>query len=116
MKNQKMKIFLTIFAISMVHFLHAQMIYVPDPGFRYYLNTHGYANCMAGDSIDSGCPAVMNATALPIFGNFGIQNIDGIQAFSNLDSLAITQNPITNFPTLPSSLIFLNISGNSLTA
>ncbi|MBK9639644.1 MAG: hypothetical protein IPO63_18280 [Bacteroidetes bacterium] len=33
----------------------AQLVYIPDPAFRNYLNFN-FSSCMVGDSIDSTCP------------------------------------------------------------
>lgn len=83
------------------------MVYVPDANFRSKLIALGYGSCFVGDSINSNCALIINATDLPISGS-NINSIEGIQAFVNLISLNCSYNPITSLPALPNSLIALN--------
>jgi hypothetical protein len=94
----------------------AQMYFIPDTNFRAFLQTN-YASCMSatGDSLDGSCPAVLNATVL-ILNSKNIYNLNGVQAFQNLQILNCAQNQLSTLPTLPSSLTLLDCSLNQLTS
>jgi Concanavalin A-like lectin/glucanases superfamily/Secretion system C-terminal sorting domain len=77
-------------------------------------------------AIRSACPtcingsnvllcAVLSQTSLNVSGQ-NISNLAGIELFTSLTSLNISNNNLTSFPTnLPSTLTTLNVSNNSLT-
>lgn len=92
--------------------LNAQMIYIPDPNFRAYLQQN-FAACMNGDSLNASCSAVQNASSLNLSG-LSISDLSGIQAFINLEYLYVYFNYLTFLPELPNSLITFNCYGNEL--
>ena len=64
-------LFLTmLLCLFMTNDSKAQLRYIPDPGFRNYLNQN-FASCMVGDSLDISCPAVLNATSIDV-NSYGI--------------------------------------------
>jgi uncharacterized repeat protein (TIGR01451 family) len=89
----------------------AQMVYLPDTNFRNKLINLGYGSCITGDSIDSGCALVTNATNLNV-GNSNISDLQGIQSFINLDTLYCKNNILTSLPSLPDSLQILDCNNN----
>ncbi len=117
------KFFLRVF-IGLLPFVNgfckkadAQFVSIPDPHFVYWLNNNGFASCMSGNSLDTTCSAVINATSLNVgYGN--ISDLTGIQYFHNLDTLKCGSNSnLINIPNLPSSLLYLDFSyDNSLTS
>jgi len=112
---QRIVISLIIFLSGTFSNLRAQMVYIPDSAFRAALINSGYAGCIAGDSIDSSCPQVASATDLfVVFSN--ISDLQGIQAFGSLTSLACYDNQLTSLPALPGSLTYLDCSYNQLTS
>ena len=66
---------------------NAQYVAVPDSNFVVWLKSNGYSQCMNGNMMDTTCPAIVNATSVFCY-NAGISNLDGIQYFDNLASLA----------------------------
>ena len=94
---------------------NAQLVYIPDPAFRAYLNQN-FPTCMAGDSIDPACPDVLNTHSLVISAGSQILDLTGIDAFSNLTYLDCMMNNLTTLPNLPSSLTTLNCQNNNLTS
>jgi len=115
----KKAIFLSFVALCFVFLGYqakAQMYFIPDTNFRAFLQTN-YASCMSatGDSLDGSCLAVLNATAL-ILNSKNIYNLNGIQAFQNLQILNCAQNQLSTLPTLPFSLTLLDCSLNQLTS
>ena len=89
-----------------------QYVNIPDANFRTYLSTN-FPGCMSGNSLDTTCAAVVNATWLEMIG-LQISDIDGVQYFDNLDSLVCSANSLTALPPLPSTLRYLDASVNQL--
>ncbi|MEP7264617.1 MAG: T9SS type A sorting domain-containing protein [Bacteroidota bacterium] len=113
---------------------NAQFVTIPDPVFAAWLNTSGY--CMNGNTMDTQCPAILNATSLYV-STGGISDFTGIQYFINVTTLRISgilnpffgpfppnietldvrfNNNITSLPNLPATLKILGCSFNLLTA
>lgn len=91
----------------------AQHIYIPDPGFRFHLETE-YPGCVIGDSLDSQCPEVVSDTTLWMY-NQNIADLAGVEAFVNLVELTVQYGHLTEVPPLPSTLKVLNVQNNSIT-
>lgn len=96
-----------------------QMVYIPDAGFKTALGYLGYSSCIVGDSIDSSCPAITNSLKLDLTRNFHIHNVyiydlQGIEAFVNLDTLICRYHPLTTIPSLPNSIVYADLYYNSL--
>lgn len=68
-------LFITLF-IAQTVLGFAQMVYIPDPNFRAFLQTE-YPNCMDGDSLDSQCAEVVQEDILSINGNGLISDLTG---------------------------------------
>ncbi len=92
----------------------AQLVHIPDPAFRAFLNQY-YGACMVGDSIDSTCPAVLAAKNINVSYN-GISDLSGIEVFVNDTLLNCSNNQLTSLPTLPASLTSLDCNFNLLTS
>lgn len=108
---------LALITILLANHMHAQMIAVSDPNFRTRLVTLGYSSCMntTQDSINASCTAVANATSL-VLQNGNIANLSGIEAFTGLSSLDVSNNALTSIPVLPAGISTLNVSDNQLSA
>ncbi len=131
--STKLVIALIFFLIGIIN-LNAQMVYLPDTNFRNELIVQGYGGCIIGDSIDSSCPLVTNATKLNVSAS-NIYDLQGVQAFANihklncdtnhlstlpslpvlLDTLLCDSNLISSFSLLPNSLRYIDCSWNSIT-
>ncbi len=93
----------------------AQLVPIPDAGLRSALVDLGFGSCFTGSSIDSTCSLVINCTNLYL-ANYGIQNLQGIEAFTNLITLDIDTNNLGTISVLPPLLINLSCSQNPLTS
>jgi hypothetical protein len=99
---------------------HAQYVAIPDVNFGIWLNTHGYATCMTGNSstgwmLDTTCNKVLTDTSINCYNSY-ISNLTGISYFVSLKRLDCSYNLLTSLPSLPNSLIYLWCSGNQLTS
>ena len=92
----------------------AQLVYIPDAKFKYYLNQL-FSSCMVGDSIDPSCPAVLNAQYLDL-NNRQISNLSGIEVFVNDTLLICNNNQLTTLPQLPPLIKQLICHNNNLTS
>jgi len=70
------------------------VIYIPDPNFRTWLQTN-YASCMVGNSLITNCPDVVSATNINVSDN-NIADLTGIKAFTSLTSLYCSGNQLTS--------------------
>ena len=102
--------FAFIFSVS-----KGQYVNIPDANFRFWLMNNGYSGCIVGNSLDTTCPAVLNATLINFSNTHSISDLSGIQYFHNLDTLDCNFNQLTSFPSLPESLKFLDCSYNYFT-
>jgi uncharacterized repeat protein (TIGR01451 family) len=115
MKKQLLRLlFLVTLFSGMRTDVDAQLVYIPDPNFRAYLNQN-FGSCMVGDSIDPSCPAVLAAKYIDV-SNRGIYDLSGIEVFLNDTVLECSNNQINWLPTLPSSLKVLSCGQNQLTS
>ncbi len=117
----RLQFFVLFFIFSGVNLksVEGQMVYMPDAGLRLYLSYWGCGSCITGDSINSSCPSVISTHRLILNRDYQnnptINDLQGIQVFANLDTLTVRNQPLSNIPPLPNSLIYLDCSGNSLT-
>ncbi|MEO8087566.1 MAG: T9SS type A sorting domain-containing protein [Bacteroidota bacterium] len=102
-----MKKVLLVF-ISLISFssTRAQYVNIPDSAFRAWLMNNGYASCMSGNSLDISCPSVLSATDINC-NHYNIQNLTGVEYFTNLNYLNCLHNQLTSLPILPTSLTTL---------
>ena len=91
----------------------AQLVYIPDPNFRAYLNQN-FSSCMVGDSIDSSCPAVLSATSINV-NSLNIADLSGLEVFVNCTHLYCYNNFLSDLPFLP-WLVDLNCTNNQITS
>ncbi|MBK7680963.1 MAG: hypothetical protein IPJ26_00010 [Bacteroidetes bacterium] len=99
MKNILLKLICVITCLGFKTSSSAQLVYIPDAKFKYYLNQL-FSSCMVGDSIDPSCPAVLNAQYLDL-NNRQISNLSGIEVFVNDTLLICNNNQLTTLPQLP---------------
>ncbi len=92
----------------------AQWVTIPDAAFATKLQQL-YPSCMNGNQMDTTCSDIVNATVLDVSW-LGISNLYGVQFFDNLNQLNCNTNPLTNLPSLPSSLTDLNCGDNQLSS
>ncbi|HTA63117.1 MAG TPA: PKD domain-containing protein, partial [Bacteroidia bacterium] len=109
------KIIFILFAISILKANAQTWVTVTDPIFASYLRSIIPA-AMHNDSLNTGSTLVTTSTKKIIVFNTGVSNIDAVQYFTSLDTLACSDNHLTHLPSLPSTLLFLNCAANSLTA
>ncbi len=95
--------------------LQAQFVTIPDNTFANWLRTNGYSSCLVGNQLDTTCPAVINTTTISCWG-VGIDSLEGIQYFDNLDTLICGGNSLTALPRLPRGLTHLECGANYITA
>ncbi len=115
----------------------AQWVTIPDSNFVFWLNTHGFSQCMNGNRMDTTCPAVVNEDTIECDGAY-IHDLSGIRYFDNLKKLSCRWNYIvvlaplpptlryldcwyndrgmTTLPALPATLKFLACAGNIITS
>jgi uncharacterized repeat protein (TIGR01451 family) len=91
----------------------AQYVTIPDPVFVSWLQNNGYAGCMSGNQLDTGCTAVTSATIMSCNG-IAIQNLSGVQYFKHLLVLDCSSDSITTIPALPPVLRDLSCGYNKL--
>ncbi len=118
--HMKKVLFLIVLAFAFVAKPKAQYVAIPDTNFGKWLNTHGYNQCLMGNSsvgwqMDTTCNAVINATWLDC-SSINISNLNGIEYFDNLDSLDCSGNQLLSIPTLPAHLVFFLCYYNHITA
>lgn len=101
-----MKLKFILILILVNSYCKAQYVNIPDTIFRNTL-IQLYPNCFnAIQELDTSCLAIVNEVKLTAYG--GIVNVDGLQYFDNLDTLNLSQNQISTFPSFPSNLRFIN--------
>jgi uncharacterized repeat protein (TIGR01451 family) len=115
-KNYPAKfIIAVIFIVCASNYVQAQMVYMPDTNFQNALSNFGLGSCIIGDSIDSSCPAVLSTQWLDL-GGANIYDLQGIQAFINLQVLNCDGDSLTSLPDLPGSLLTLSLYNGQLTS
>lgn len=107
---------------------------MPDPVLRAWVASH-YPGAINGESIDETHAGVLAATEIDLSSVGTIQDLYGIQAFANLYSLNVSNNPInglygpiglyalfaancglTGPLQVPYNLSYLNVSNNAITS
>ncbi len=102
--------------------IKAQYVNIPDTNFGSFLLAK-YPSCLYKDAsnlywMDTTCSGVVNADSIvyigwPLTSIQKIQNLQGVQYFTNLKYLDVTKNLLSSIPTLPKNLQYLNTSFNS---
>ena len=95
---------------------------IPDTSFGSFLLAK-YPSCLYKDAnnkywMDTTCSGVVNADSIlyngfPLADSQKIQNLQGVQYFTNLKYLDVTKNLLSSIPTLPKTLQYLNTNFNS---
>lgn len=88
------------------------LITIQDANFAKFL-IEKYPSCMNGNQMDITCPEILNEKSLSL-NALQISSLDGINYFSNLESLEFIENDISQLPSLPSKLRRLDCSMNQL--
>ena len=105
-KNMKKKI---LFALTFLCILFgtqraiSQNVYLSDANWRNYLINEGLDLCLIGDSLDITCPVLPIVASISCNG-WSINQIEGLEYFTNLISLDCSNNNLTSIPVLPTSL------------
>ncbi len=110
-KSHYLSSFLVLFAF--VSSLQAQYVTIPDPGMVNWLTAH-YPSAMNGNQMDTTDNAIILENVIQITGTV-ILNLDGIQYFSNLDTLDCSFLNVTEIPALSNSLKYFNCIANNIT-
>jgi hypothetical protein len=110
---------LTILASVSLQLNAQTWVQVPDANFQTYLTAHypAAAFMTSGGNffVDSDHADIQAENTIDVHSS-SIASIEGVQAFTNLQSLTCYQNQLTVLPSLPSTLTFLDCSKNQLTA
>jgi hypothetical protein len=106
--------FLIAILFSQNNIARAQWVTIPDYNFVLFLQEE-HSTCMDGDQMDTTCTGIVNATILEI-GSGYIENLEGIQYFSNLIALDCSENYLTTLPELPNFLENLICDYNYITS
>ena len=85
---------------------------VPDSAFAARLSAI-VPSAMTGDVLDTSDPSVQGLTSMNI-ANAWIEDLDGIQYFTGLQSLQCAGNYLTTMPALPDAIQVLWCGGNDL--
>lgn len=96
----------------------SQFVVIPDPNFVNALSTSPFSGCMSGNLMDTICVqnTISAGDTTLIVGNSNINNLDGIQYFAGLKILFASQNNITAFPILPSSIDSVDLTINEISS
>ena len=112
--NIRRNIFMLLCILVFSMQVKAQKVYIPDVNFRAFLVTN-FPACMAIDSLDPACPAVLSATSLNVSSK-QISDLTGLESFTSLQTLNCNINKLTSLPLLPASLTSLACVFNQLTS
>jgi hypothetical protein len=85
----------TILAALVVHGLQA-LTAMPDANLRTWVNNN-YPGAIVGSNIDETHPGVQSATYIDLQFAGNIANLLGMEAFTSLGTLIVSNNPITYF-------------------
>lgn len=91
----------------------AQTVTIPDPAFAAYLQTQ-YPSCMTGDQMDITCPDITSEDSLNLV-NLNIHSFEGLQYFTSLQVFKGSSNPVGSLPALQQSLLWLCVDSCGLT-
>jgi hypothetical protein len=89
----------------------AQYITLPDSNFVTWLNQNGFSACLNGNQMDTTCNSITSAKI--ISAEFvGFTDLEGIQYFDSLITLACSLNPIFHLPAFPPLIenVYLQLS------
>jgi hypothetical protein len=85
---------------------------IRDKNFGAFLSEK-YPRCMKGNQLDVNCLEIRNEESL-VINSLQIENLEGIEYFSNLKVLECLENNISSIKQLPSTLVKLDCSMNQL--
>lgn len=106
-----MKKLFTLFALALcLTNLKAQFVTIPDANFVTWLQAN-VPSAMNGNQMDTTNLAVTTRTNVNVRLQY-ISNLTGIKFFKSLKKLNCSFNTLSNLPTLPNTLTFLDCSQN----
>jgi len=108
------KYYCVVLILACCTFCRAQYVTIPDTNFVTWLNANGFASCIAGNQLDTTCPAVLDINRIDCNGK-NIYDLAGVQYFKNLDTLLCYDNSLSGIAELPAALTYLDCSGNKIT-
>jgi uncharacterized repeat protein (TIGR01451 family) len=107
--------FLALFLLFAGISTKAQLVTLPDTVFRNWLMSNGYQQCFTNNQLDVSCSAVTSATSINCSGA-NIQNLNGVQYFTHLDTLICSYNYPLVAPYWPANLKYLDCTSDGITA
>ncbi|MBP6532774.1 MAG: T9SS type A sorting domain-containing protein [Bacteroidia bacterium] len=113
MKNFRLYLILIFLMVCSGNAL-CQKIFLQDTLWRNHLLASGLSSCIANDSLDTTCPALSNITIMDCSLS-GINIIEGLQYFPNLEEFYCRGNNLTYLQYMPANLKKLDCSYNNIT-
>ncbi|MES2588317.1 MAG: leucine-rich repeat domain-containing protein [Bacteroidota bacterium] len=107
----KIKLLLLSLFLILNQSVKAQYVVIPDANFAAWLQTN-YPQAMSGNALNTQAWSVQSAIGLTLQ-NLEIENLWGVQFFSNLLTLACFNNNLTSLPPLPATLTELYCGSNN---
>lgn len=90
--------------------LNAQFVTISDPAFVTYLQAN-FPSAMSGNLMDTTNASIISASMLTP-ASASINDLNGVQYFDNLTLLNCSGNNLTYLPSLPLSIIHIDIADN----
>ncbi len=110
------KFSLALFFVVVSFFSKAQWVSIPDTAFVNVLQNN-VPSCMNGNQLDTTCPTLQQLIGFTCGSHKGITNVEGIQYFKALQTFNCQDNNIAQLtPNLPPALVYLVCSNNPLSA
>lgn len=120
MKPLATSLFTLLTCIVLSQFTFAQTwVPAPGPNFQQFLSQE-YASAVGTPggifSIDASHPSVANETKVDIPLGFNVIDLTGIEAFTILDTLLVSNGDVAILPQLPTTLTILDLNGCEMTS
>ena len=107
MLQSKMKKLIILISIIFIQKINAQTwVAIPDGNFASYLQST-MPSAMNGNSLNITSTLVTSGTQTINCGALGISNLSGIEYFTSLTYLSCTNNSLTSFPPLATTLHYI---------
>ncbi|MFN8286853.1 MAG: T9SS type A sorting domain-containing protein [Chitinophagales bacterium] len=109
------KLFYTIALCLVLYSVKAQYVPIPDQNLLYWFSNNGFAQCINGNELDTTCSLVGSTTHIQCpFA--GINNLEGLQYFHNLQSITLDGNYVNDFSALPPSVTGISVNSSGLSS